>query len=389
MNQLFGIRAIHACLCTILLCLFAIGHSQTIEDLAKTAEWEQEIPGSWKLYHCHCRGHYIMPTHRVRGVIYTPFPEDTPEHPKKPQDILWHRFMRGILTANKISGYSPDSSVIDHILNQPYVRSTPQLLSEYLNSIQKLKRILEEERVKKIKELKRLWSTPKSIHEQPIKIKEANQRYDAGISMLTNLSSELVPLYQNVLDSCRTTDRDNMAILYNAGLISLTRGDYETALKEISRFIELADTPAHRTLLTSHIFQAQGETYFEVGRYHEAIEALTEAIRRDPDNKEAHLWRAFSYFEGGHFDESLKDFLASGASSERYEVQPISAEFLAVFPPLLPVGCRRLCRICAQPMPHCLWTRSRSLGLRRKPCRIYETVCRRLQRSRRMVRGVL
>ena len=48
-----------------------------------------------------------------------------------------------------------------------------------------------------------------------------------------------------------------------------------------------------------------------MGKYEQAIEALSAAIKKDPKNKAAYFHRAAAYFETGNFDEALNDYLRS------------------------------------------------------------------------------
>jgi tetratricopeptide (TPR) repeat protein len=55
-------------------------------------------------------------------------------------------------------------------------------------------------------------------------------------------------------------------------------------------------------------FFEQGCIYNSVLMYHQAIDSLSKAIMLDPLNKEAHLERAYAYFELDQIDKSLEDF---------------------------------------------------------------------------------
>ncbi len=319
------------CLCAILLCLSSIGHAHTIDTITKDAEWRLKIPGSYYFDHCKCFSHYLMPTHRLAWMDLHPFPDDTSEHPISPQDILWHRFMQGILKARTKSTYTTNEATFKSLVSDNGTCFVCHL-SQYLNVIHRFKTILEQERIRSIKSWRSIYTRPKEANDLKMKIEWVNECTDAAIRILNDLPIQLVPLYSHVLDGCKDPTNDNMALLYNFGLVSLVKGDYETALSKISRFIDLADRAAYRDLLKSEVFQFQGESYFEVGLYHNAIDALTTSIKKDPDNKRAYFSRAAAYFEAGAFESSLKDFLSSGITPKQYyNPRPVSRNFLEEF----------------------------------------------------------
>jgi tetratricopeptide (TPR) repeat protein len=51
-----------------------------------------------------------------------------------------------------------------------------------------------------------------------------------------------------------------------------------------------------------------GENFIESAQFSRAIEVLTEAIQKDPTNKEAYFHRSMAYFELGNFDDCFSDY---------------------------------------------------------------------------------
>ena len=70
-----------------------------------------------------------------------------------------------------------------------------------------------------------------------------------------------------------------------------------------------------RMILTTEMYQQEGELYADLGSYDKAITSLSEAIRLDPNNRGAYFSRAQAYFETGEFEQSLDDYLASKSHS--------------------------------------------------------------------------
>lgn len=67
------------------------------------------------------------------------------------------------------------------------------------------------------------------------------------------------------------------------------------------------------------IYEMQGEISQELGLYKEAVKSLSEAIKLDPENKDAYYSRASCYFELGDYEKSIEDFIKSGFSSKKID----------------------------------------------------------------------
>jgi len=88
--------------------------------------------------------------------------------------------------------------------------------------------------------------------------------------------------------------------------------------------IKQAKSCKKEELLTSEIYQKHGESLLEIGLYHDAIEALSKSIEKDPNNFSSYFFRAVAYFEDGDFDRSIEDYINSKESrkAKPYEVPP-------------------------------------------------------------------
>lgn len=123
-------------------------------------------------------------------------------------------------------------------------------------------------------------------------------------------------------------------IYYERGMIHMHAGRIGKALEDVSTLIQLM---SNNQLLddrsfASSMYQQEGEAYANIGMYDKAISSLTQAIARDPHNKEAYFQRAAAYFETGSFDLALHDYLVSEKSKNRMPIKAqTSQEFSDAF----------------------------------------------------------
>lgn len=102
-------------------------------------------------------------------------------------------------------------------------------------------------------------------------------------------------------------------IYYERGMLRMHSGNIEDALADVNRLMHLAKTDRYkdRLILTTEMYQQEGELYADLGRYDKAITSLSEAIKLDPNNRGAYFSRAQAYFEIGEFEQSIDNYLAS------------------------------------------------------------------------------
>lgn len=98
-------------------------------------------------------------------------------------------------------------------------------------------------------------------------------------------------------------------------------GNIDQALQNISDLMALAKSNQFKDwdILTSEMYQQEGEAYAEIGRYDRAIESLSKAIAKDPENSRAYFERASAYFETGDFEKSLQDYLCFKKKAEHFQ----------------------------------------------------------------------
>lgn len=107
-------------------------------------------------------------------------------------------------------------------------------------------------------------------------------------------------------------------IYYERGLLRMHSGQYEDALSDINRLMRLAETDKYKNdvILSSDIYQQEGQVYADLGMYDKAIHSLNKAINLDPNNRGAYFSRAQAYFETGQFEQALDDYLVAKADDK-------------------------------------------------------------------------
>jgi tetratricopeptide (TPR) repeat protein len=152
---------------------------------------------------------------------------------------------------------------------------------------------------------------PKQVEESELaeNISKENRRTSNALKILDAIPAIIILNYSDLIRNCEHNNPGNMALTYNRGLLALMEGRTGEFLSSVSAFIDFARQRSNQKLLSSDIFQRQGEAFLEVGLYQEAVEALNTAIEKDPQNSEAYFQRAVAYFELGNVDQSLADYV--------------------------------------------------------------------------------
>jgi len=257
------------------------------------------IPGCTCFLHCNCNCCF---TYSCRHYSC--------RDPDLPQNILWHTYIQRLEEAKRVGPYFTGEICANVNYTWPHDCS---MLSEYLQGINNVRNKLEEKANHYIKWFKtKVYTHPSEANKLEKEVSEIKKEMDDASAVLTKLSAEIIPLYNNILSSCPHKSASNLALSYNEGLYCLLHGDFEGSLEKINELVLFAETGNSKDkLLNSKIYQQQGESLLEVGLYHEAILALTNSIEKDPNNKEAYFSRASANFEIGNFDLAIKDFKVS------------------------------------------------------------------------------
>ena len=133
--------------------------------------------------------------------------------------------------------------------------------------------------------------------------------YNATYSYLGDLQDCFFKSYTQCL-----LEHPHPKIYYERGMIHAHRGDWDKSIEDIRSAVDLAGSTVDN-VFSSALYLHEGSYYAEQGLYDQAVLALTDAIAKNPNNKDAYFERANAYFEKMEFDLALKDFIASGVST--------------------------------------------------------------------------
>ncbi len=319
------------------------------EDDGESVYFYKGIPGCGCFSHCSCLN----------------ASQDNTNHPRSPEDLVWHTFVKEVMKIRKVGPCLLYTNMDLYRALGYYSDHDLAMLSEYLNAVPKFKKIIIDVGNDALKSTKSFYPLPKESKKYQEETARIQAEMAAALAIIEGIPSAIIPLYKNILSKCTHNESYNLALIYNGGLIDFLSGDYEDSLNKISTFIAFAETSYHReSLLQSEIYQKQGESYLEVGRYHQAIEALTKAIEKDPKNKQAYFGRANAYFETGNFDQAIHDYLASEIAKEIKNIKSnVSTEFSSAILTGLMEGGKEAALNFAPSLCHsayglgeCLWT---------------------------------
>jgi hypothetical protein len=100
------------------------------------------------------------------------------------------------------------------------------------------------------------------------------------------------------------------------GLLAYLNNNLDKSLEILSKLVDQAEKTGKLDKIN---YMDLGSVCSEAMLYEKAVQYLTEAIKRDPNNKAAYFERAAAYFEMGAFDLALEDFIASNYSLENIQ----------------------------------------------------------------------
>jgi hypothetical protein len=331
----------------------------SVQSFCYCENWKNEEPvyysgirGCNCFQHCECRGYFLCMCPNPGHFCHDPyggrydysgaFPNvGCRHHPLNLSDHIWHEFMINFLDAVRVGPFSTNRR--DWV---PKLTSGISLLGQYLNAINNLKLkiiSLKETNIaialESYKYCCQKWGYRKAYEEEfSEKIDKENRQADNALDILNNLPGKIIPMYSQLTQNCPHDNANNLSLTYNRGLLAFLKGRNGEFLSSVDFLIEYSQKNFDQRLLSSDIFQKQGEAFHEVGLYHEAVRALSNAISQNPENHEAYFHRATAYFELGKFDKSLEDFLQSKSLDLCVSSAHVSDEFILAFTASAAVG---------------------------------------------------
>jgi len=282
------------------------------------------MPGCQCFLHCTCYSNHVSGFDDPR--LHSHSLSDA-------QDALWHMFVDRVWNMHRHGGYTCADSRYPHcpygtlgkMLEHFQYREAHDccMLSDYLNNLELYSQIIEQEKEYCLF-LRSKWKEegPRFAFSDDRVMAAAKKQQGA----IEDFRCNIVEDYALILSECPHFEHaENLAYIYNEGLIFMMRGDMEDSLQSIKRYIQFCKQNRRLDLLTSSVYQNKGDAYFAVGLYNKAIKSLTKAITKDPGNKNAYFSRAQAYFESGNFDRAIEDYLASEKTKSLKNVQLLTS----------------------------------------------------------------
>ncbi len=140
------------------------------------------------------------------------------------------------------------------------------------------------------------------------------RNYEKERSRVEAAIQEIDTIFYNIFAYCLENHQAE-GITFRAALEDFIAGDFDQAIEQIRRLIEIAEKRGLDDDLLSKLYFLKGGIQSEFCLYADAIVDLTAAIQKNPSMKEAYFERATAYFELGQFDRALQDYLASDMRS--------------------------------------------------------------------------
>lgn len=149
--------------------------------------------------------------------------------------------------------------------------------------------------------------------------------------VLDDSTAKIINIYLKLYEDC-LKNHGSLQTYRDYGLLSHLNNNFEIAHEMLNRLMEEAEKTGQLDVLDSQFYHELGSVCVEAMAYNEAIDYLSQAIQKDPNNKAAHFDRALAYFETGNFDLAIGDYIASDRGqnhpkNESFRPTPVSDEF--------------------------------------------------------------
>jgi tetratricopeptide (TPR) repeat protein len=215
-------------------------------------------------------------------------------------------FFRDVLTSNfgKINLYSEYAERFNflyywfNISCEVRIRTLKQRIEEQICQLEKVKKdgSFSNEYIAYLE--KELEITRRQLAEAPALFAQAIQNLSEDFDQIAH---QLYVLYNR----CLKKHKDAIS-LYQRGRIAFDRGDTFEFLEDIFSLIDAGNEA------TPEINLELGKAFNDANLYDHAIKVLSQAIKANPDLKEAYFERATAYFETGNLQLAFSDYLNCG-----------------------------------------------------------------------------
>jgi len=130
-----------------------------------------------------------------------------------------------------------------------------------------------------------------------------NKNNFAGIPEKTsNVKNEYTPeSVTHEIFSILPSGNEAYLILLNKGMVCLHQGNYDQAIAEFNKAIELNSR-------LPHAYNNRGIAYWRKGNYDQALADFTKSIEISPNNATSYVGRGSVYGDKGNYDQAISDF---------------------------------------------------------------------------------
>lgn len=147
--------------------------------------------------------------------------------------------------------------------------------------------------------------------QKPFSFEEIRKNYDTGIAKNQKIDQRLREEFRYLYKFCYKSHHHNPQTYFDNGFLEYIEGNVVEAAELTEKYLNACkESDCVAEIAPSHLVTL-GQSYMELSQYQRAIEAFSEAIRKDPVNKEAHFYRSQAFFETGKFEKAMQDYLAS------------------------------------------------------------------------------
>lgn len=157
------------------------------------------------------------------------------------------------------------------------------------------------------------WAYSLAEKEKKIAKERTQFKNDALLckQVLQDCSDKIINEYIELFEECLKNKRACLSVYHDYSLLAYLNNNFDKSFELLFKLINQAQETHQIDQLDSKVYHDLGSVCVEVMAYDKAIKYLSEAIRLDPNNKEAYFQRATAYFETGNFDQAIQDYLMS------------------------------------------------------------------------------
>lgn len=144
---------------------------------------------------------------------------------------------------------------------------------------------------------------------------DAYKKYYESLDKISDIMKDAKDRLRLVYGRCCKKHRCLQSVR-DQGLMCHHAGDYNQSLQYMIEYAELAKELDAQTPLAQKDYLQHSETLLFALEYDKAVDLLTEAIQKYPDNKELYEKRIFAYLELGRLNDAVKDFVTNDFDKE-------------------------------------------------------------------------